>query len=178
MSTLETELNKLIELIKPVPPIPFDLYTPWQSYSAGTPLAAQVAASGERKPCLKTDTPHRPVDVYLRSNSKLHFAAPMPPQSDTHDTSEYKNNRDTAKCCNIPYVSIVRSVRRGGCVPTPNNRAGDPRRSKVIATVPSAGVSALRTVTSPDVWIGFFEVSSTMFVRPSPPAKVTMASYW
>src|SRR5262249_32762112 len=64
-----------------------------------------------------------PVDLYLRSNSKLHFAAPVPPQSDTHDTSECKNNRDTAKCCNIPYVSIVRSVRRGGCVPTPNNRA-------------------------------------------------------
>jgi len=35
MSKLETELGRLIELIKPVP---FDWYTPWQSTFANTPL--------------------------------------------------------------------------------------------------------------------------------------------
>lgn len=52
MSALETKLDKLIELIKPVKQVPFDWYTPWQdmyhrSSSAATPLAARVAASGE-----------------------------------------------------------------------------------------------------------------------------------
>jgi hypothetical protein len=52
MSALETKLDKLIELIKPVKQVPFDWYTPWQdtyhrSTSAATPLAARVAASGE-----------------------------------------------------------------------------------------------------------------------------------
>jgi hypothetical protein len=35
MSKLETELGRLIELIKPVP---FDWYTPWESTFANTPL--------------------------------------------------------------------------------------------------------------------------------------------
>ena len=52
MSALEKELDKLIELIKPVKPPRFEWYSPWQdtyhrSTSASTPLAARVAASGE-----------------------------------------------------------------------------------------------------------------------------------
>jgi hypothetical protein len=47
MSKLETELDKLINLIKPVKQVPFDWYMPWQSYHRSTPLAARVAASGE-----------------------------------------------------------------------------------------------------------------------------------
>jgi hypothetical protein len=46
MSKLETELDKLIELIKPVKQVPFDWYTPWQSYHRSTPLAAHAAVSG------------------------------------------------------------------------------------------------------------------------------------
>ena len=40
-------LAKLIGLIKPVKKVPFDWYVPWESYHRPTPLAAQVAASGE-----------------------------------------------------------------------------------------------------------------------------------
>jgi hypothetical protein len=46
MSELETALDKLIELIKPVKQVPFDWYTPWQSYHRSTPLAAHAAVSG------------------------------------------------------------------------------------------------------------------------------------
>jgi hypothetical protein len=53
MSEVETKLDKLIGLIKPVKQVPFDWYVPWQdiyyrSSSATTPLAARVAANGER----------------------------------------------------------------------------------------------------------------------------------
>ena len=49
MKTLETDLNKLIELIKPVP---FDWYSPWQdmyhrSASAGTNIALAHGADGK-----------------------------------------------------------------------------------------------------------------------------------
>jgi len=53
MTELETKLEKLIGLIKPVEQVPFDWYVPWQdmyhrSTSAATLLAARVAANGER----------------------------------------------------------------------------------------------------------------------------------
>ena len=53
MTELETKLEKLFGLIKPVKQVPFDWYVPWQdmyhrSTSAATPLAARVAANGER----------------------------------------------------------------------------------------------------------------------------------
>src|SRR5215813_8080830 len=44
MSALETKLDQLIELIKPVKPRAFEWYSPWQSTSANTPIAAQAAA--------------------------------------------------------------------------------------------------------------------------------------
>jgi hypothetical protein len=47
MVELEKALDKLIGLIKPVKQVPFDWYVPWESYHRPTPLAAQVAASGE-----------------------------------------------------------------------------------------------------------------------------------
>src|SRR5215510_11482677 len=52
MTELETKLEKLFGLIKPVKQVPFDWYVPWQdmyhrSTSAATPLAARVAANGE-----------------------------------------------------------------------------------------------------------------------------------
>jgi hypothetical protein len=42
MGALETELDRLIELIKPVP---FDWYVPWQEMYSGTPLALRVGAA-------------------------------------------------------------------------------------------------------------------------------------
>jgi hypothetical protein len=47
MVELEKALDKLIGLIKPVKQAPFDWHVPWESYLRPTPLAAQVAASGE-----------------------------------------------------------------------------------------------------------------------------------
>jgi hypothetical protein len=49
MSALETELDRLIEIIKSVEQVPFGWYNPWQdpyyrSISAATPLAARAAA--------------------------------------------------------------------------------------------------------------------------------------
>ena len=38
MTTLETDLDKLIDLIKPAKLPPFDWYTPWQSTYRNTPL--------------------------------------------------------------------------------------------------------------------------------------------
>jgi hypothetical protein len=42
MGALETELDRLIELIKPVP---FDWYVPWQDMYSGTALALRVGAT-------------------------------------------------------------------------------------------------------------------------------------
>jgi hypothetical protein len=54
MSELETKLDKLIELIKPVKQVPFDWYVPWQSYHSSTPLAVSdmpvAARSCELRP--------------------------------------------------------------------------------------------------------------------------------
>jgi hypothetical protein len=45
MREVETELDKLIELIKPVKPVGFQWYRPWQdTYHPSTPLAAHAAA--------------------------------------------------------------------------------------------------------------------------------------
>jgi hypothetical protein len=38
MSDLEVELDKLIDLIKPVKQVPFDWYVPWGPYRGSTPL--------------------------------------------------------------------------------------------------------------------------------------------
>jgi hypothetical protein len=38
MTSLEADLDKLIELIKPVKQVPFDWYVPWGSYRGSTPL--------------------------------------------------------------------------------------------------------------------------------------------